>query len=834
MFALISASALAGVAQSVPPFASSAEYESMLTELARPAPRPSVLAAAGKQIMGTQAVVPVEETESSAGLRLETPSWKAEVATNPFAISFVNKVTGADWKVAGVDAQHSAITWTKPPRESGSGPALPLKSIQSLTKETGHWLLEGTPDGSSQPIQIEIRVASQNVLGILVKASGLGDEASSEFHIISRSALFGLGEQFAKASLAGFKVSLHPDDKPGTPGHLWDYMSIPFVYGPGGIGVYFDSALNCVFDSTATAQPGFSMRLGGPSVELYLIAAQDPKGVLKTYTDITGKPPLPPPWAFGVWHNSLQGRDAVLKDAADLRRAKIPVSALWVSDLMDQENNVGWPLWTFGYYGLPGSFTADLHKLGFKVLGYFYPYVRSLLLPYPLENPAFAEAVRNQYLVTSPEGKPVGPTFEPVLTGNVDFTNPRAVDWWQAKIERTLRQYDLDGWMEDFGEWIHDNNRFAAGKTGRTMATLNPLFWHKITYEIAHRIKPDVVEFARSGAPGSQAFTRVLWGGDQMPDWSPDNGLPSVVTAGITAGLSGFAVWGPDIVSAGHSKELFIRWTQFGALTPIMRDHLWDKPKFAVDLWFDDQTTDIFRRYARVHVSLFDYFYTLAHEALQTGVPIIRHPMLEFPDDPAAVAAEYEYLLGDRMLVAPVVKEGATTRQLYLPKGGWVNYWDGGILEGGKDVTVPAPLEEIPIFVPAGSVLPFTRSDLDTLAADLAGTSCQTLDNTLIWRVFPSKQRASSSFATYDGAKVSVEQDANRVVVDGKSPQVHQYKVVMNLQGPPREVVLSGRRLEKLADSGVRTSKSGWTFDSQTRTLQVTFLTDDFNLQVAV
>jgi alpha-glucosidase (family GH31 glycosyl hydrolase) len=387
--------------------------------------------------------------------------------------------------------------------------------------------------------------------------------------------------------------------------------------------------------------------------------------------------------------------------------------------------------------------------------------------------------------------------------------------------------------MEDFGEWVHDDDRFGAGKTGRVMATLNPLFWHKIDYEIAHRAKPDVVEFARSGAPGSQAFTRVLWGGDQMPDWSWDNGLPSVVTAGITAGLSGFAVWGPDILSAGRSKELFIRWTEFGALTPIMRDHLWDKPKSAVDLWFDDQTTDVFRRYARLHVSLFPYIYTFAQEATQTGFPIIRHPMMEFPDDPATYNADYEYVLGDRLLLAPVVKEGATTRSLYLPKGAWVNYWSGEILEGGKEVTVSAPLEEIPMLVKAGSVIPFTRSDQDTLATDLAGKQYQTIDNSLIWRIFRCEEPSTAKFEVYDGAKVSVEQNKAHVLVQGASPKVRQYDVVMALENAPREVVLSGHRLGILADVGARAEKTGWIFDPKAKTLHVYFLESNFNLQIA-
>lgn len=824
----------AGLAQEVQPFSSSPEYKSMLAELAREAPRPSRIANAGELLKAKQPRAPVVDQESPEGLRLETQNWKLEIARNPFGMTFSNKLTGAEWKLAGVHYETGGETPGESAPGSATSPVIRLRQVGKIEKQDGAWILEGVLEGSQQSVKIEITVASPNALAISMEASKLGAGTTSNFHVATRGPLFGLGEQFTQANLDNFKISLHPDDKPGTPGHKWVYMSVPLVYSPRGLGVFFDSAYNCVFDSTQSGQGGFLMQFGGPSVDFYLFAAEGPKEILKTYTALTGRPPLAPPWAFGVWHNALQGRNAVLKAAKDLRGANIPVSALWIPDLMDHAGNLGWPHFTFGYYGDLNKLTEDLHQLGFKVLAHFSPYVRSRLVPYNLENPTFAEGVRNHYLVTRPDGTPAGPTFEPVLAANVDFTNPGAVDWWQGKAEKVLAQYKFDGWMEDFGESVRDDDRFAAGRTGRVMASLHPLFYHKIVFEAAHRINPDAVRFARSGAPGSQAFSPILWGGDQIDDWTWDNGLPSVVTAGITAGLSGFAVWGPDISSGSPSKELFIRWMEFGALTPIMRDHLWAKRKFDVDLWFDQQTTDLFRRYARLHVSLFPYLYTYAHEATQTGLPIIRHPMLEFPDDPATAGTEYEYLLGDRLLVAPVVKEGATTRSLYLPKGDWVNYWTGEIVPGGRELTVPAPLEEIPIFVKAGSAIPFTRSDLDTLATDLAGGKFQTLDNSLIWRIFPSKVASTASFAAYDGAKVSVEQNANRVQVKGESPKVRQYEVVATLPQSPREVELSGHRLEKLDTLGAFPGKEGWTFDPTTKTLRVRFLNSDFNLQVTI
>jgi len=831
-FLIAALSLSVGVAEDIPSFSSSPEYQSMLAELAREAPRPSRIANAGELLRVKQPDVPVVDKESPESLRLETHVWKLEVARNPFGMTFSNKLTGVEWKLAGVEYGNDAKAPGQPAQGSAASPVIRLMQLGSIEKHGGAWILEGVVEGSQQSVRIEITVTSPNALAVSMDASKLGANTTSKYQVVTRDTLFGLGEQFSQENLDNFKISLHPDDKPGTPGHQWVYMSVPFVYSPSGVGIYFDSAYNCVFDSTQSGERGFLMEFGGPSMDFYLFAAESPKEILKVYTALTGRPPLAPPWAFGVWHNSLQGRNAVLKDAKDLRGARIPVSALWIPDLMDHEGNLGWPHFTFGYYGELDKLTEDLHELGFKVLAHFSPYVRSRLVPYNLENPTFAEGVRNHHLVTRPDGTPAGPTFEPVLAANVDFTHPDAVDWWQEKAEKVLKEYQFDGWMEDFGESVRDDDRFAAGRTGRVMASLHPLFYHRIVYEAAHRVNPDAVRFARSGAPGSQAFSPILWGGDQLSDWSWDNGFPSVVTAGITAGLSGFAVWGPDISSGSRSKELFIRWTEFGAMTPIMRDHLWAKGKFDVDLWFDQHTTDVFRRYARLHVSLFPYLYTYAHEATRTGLPIMRHPMLEFPDDPATYGTEYEFLPGDRLLVAPVVKEGATTRALYLPKGDWVNYWTGEILQGGRAVTVSAPLEQIPLFAKAGSVIPFTRSDLDTLATDLAGRKYQTLDNSLIWRVFPSPNSSHDTFVVYDGAKLAVEQTKGRIEAKGESPKVRPYEVVVTLPESPREVMLSGRRLEKLDTLGPFPGKVGWVFDPVAQTLHIRFLESNFHLRI--
>ena len=363
------------------------------------------------------------------------------------------------------------------------------------------------------------------------------------------------------------------------------------------------------------------------------------------------------------------------EEAQRIRTEGIPASALWVFDELDEPNNLGWPFWFSSYYGDPRAFNDTLHSQGFKVLGYVHPYVRERMLPYPTLSPAYQKGVAEKLLVTGIDGLPHGPLFEPVRSGNLDFTNPRTVDWWQTMLTHAVRDQAWDGWMEDFGEYVDDSDQLAAGD-GTRLSEVYPLLYHKITTRIVLALNPNIVSFARSGFVGTQQFP-MLWGGDQSHDWKRDTGLPSVITAGITAGMSGYSTWGPDIISDGYDRELWMRWAEFGALTPVMRDHPWSRPKFSVDLWHDPGTIALFRRYAILHSALLPYFATYAAEAHRTGVPILRHLVLEYPSDPRSATAEYEYLLGESLLVAPVIEPGAVTRKLYLPAGDWVNYWTG-------------------------------------------------------------------------------------------------------------------------------------------------------------
>jgi len=831
------------------PFSASQAYRDMLTNLGEKVVHPSRMSAGGL-LKGPLPAVPVEQVETNEGVAVESNLWRLEVSKNPWKLSLLNKATQAVWKIASDASGPSGIWWSNDP--AGSGPPLQLSRVEKVQRTGNHWAIDCRVEGTDKGVTLGLDIISPNVIRLSIEAPSWGGNARLGISIAGQGPFFGLGERYEKAKLDGLKVKLHIEDNYDssiTPGHNWTYVPVPFLLNPRGLGLYVDTARISTFDLTSEASQRFSVQINGPSTDCYFLVAEGPKGVITAYTSLTGRTPLSPPWALGVWVCALKGRDVVVDVARRLRQQGIPASAIYPMDLYDMPGNMVAPQGLAPYYGPPREFVEALHELGFKVLWYKTPYVLPILTPYFSPNPDFEEGVRKHFFVLTPDGEPIGPDYPSMtfvagsrqgVAADLDFTAPAAVDRWQKWIQVSLKDYDFDGFMEDYGEYVNEDYQFAFGKNaGRDMANLYSLFYHKITFLMVDQLKPGAVTFARSGYAGSQGYTRALSAGDQVANWTVERGLPSAVPAGITAGLSGFAVWGPDIDCTGSSKELYARWTEFGALTPIMRTLIWsgrgleDLAKYPIDIWFDSQTIDLFRKYAKLHTSLFPYFYTYATEAAKDGLPIIRHPMLEWPDDPQTYDAEYQYLLGDRILVAPVLKEGARTRSLYLPKGSWVDYWTGNILEGGHQVEVQAPLERIPIFVKAGSIIPMINPETETLAQDLADSKYRTIGNSLIWRVFGSESLGGEKFVLYDGTQVTVDRQAGQLRInEAQSPVIRGYEVILPAAKAPTSVELSGRRLSTLDDGGYRAGKEGWWLSANDGMLHVLFTSDNFSLTI--
>lgn len=785
------------------PFSSSADYHAIQSELRESAVHPSRLG------RGAIPAGPVEVTANSKpeGLDLESRDWTLEVRRSPGALVLTNKRTRSAW-------------------------ALRLSRIEQLKGSGQHWTMQAKLPDRAELATLDLTVLSPSIIRLSFEPSAETAASTLNLQFSGPGPFFGLGERFSRALLDGTKRTIRSIDLLGAAEHDWTYTPVPFLLNPQGLGMYFDTSAISTFDLTDAVHQRFAVQVDHSSVDCYFFAGSGPKAVISAYTSLTGRTPLPSPWAFGVWICAYQGPDRVLEDARRLRLDGIPASAIWTFDVMGHGTVMGWPLWWTGYYPEPRNLTDQLHELGFKSLTYIYPFVRQMLPPYNLPNPTYDNGIKDGLFVLRADGKPSGPVFEPYIDADVDFTNPKNVDWWQQQLEEVLVSDNFDGWMEDFGDTTKDSDRFADGFSGRDRVNVYPLIYHKITNEVTQRLKPGAVEFSRSGFAGSQGFTPVLWGGDQHPNWSMVDGFPNLIAAGITAGLSGFAVWGPDIDETSNSRELWSRWTEFGALTPVMRTHDWDKPLGAINLWSDSETLALFRKYAQLHVSLFPYFDSYAAEGARDGLPIIRHLFLEFPDDPRTYTAENEYLLGDRILVAPVIEQGATTRALYLPGGSWVNYWTGQVVTGGRALTVAAPVDQIPLFVRAGSVIPFISPDTQTLAADLAGNRYRTLNHTIIWRIFPVSGPATDRFTLEDGTVASVEQDARQVFVRVEHSSVTQHEFVVPSPKKPTAVTVDGHSVAEIEATRLNANASGWYFDEASGRTHV--LANKTNLELRV
>jgi len=570
----------------------------------------------------------------------------------------------------------------------------------------------------------------------------------------------GFGERFDSVNQRGRQVEMWADDRRVAGYGDSTYAPIPLLMSSRGHGFMLERFEPSRFDLAARRADRWSWQQDAPMASLVVTYGPSLKELVRRTAELSGLPPLPPPWLFGVWKTSVGGQDQVVAEMRRLRELKVPVSAVFTFDAVDSEANLGWPIVTFagreaGPYADPRGFTDTLHREGFKVLNYF-------TADFHLDRPNYQEPAMHGFLVKRPDGRVyVHPGFQVAW---LDYTDPDAVLWWGASWRRAMTDLGYDGGMLDLGELIPPDAALGDGSTGRQSHNRYPLLYAQSAWQAASAVRPDG-DFAlvlRSGAIGAQRFQSAQWNGDAVMRWQGSDGLKSMVPAALSYGLSGFPYWHAEVAGyvqadLGHEeeRELWLRWLQLATWTALLRDHLGDHQRTPIDVWLDEGTLSAFRLAARVHASLLPYLYSLAAEASQTGVPIMRFLPMEVPDDPRAWQEEQSFFLGPHFLVAPVVEPGATSRKVYLPPGEWVDYWRGTLYAGGQDVTVPAPLEaSAPVFARAGAIIPLAP-DYDSLIPT-ANPNVRTWSGDLIVRVMPSGPAGvrESSFMLYDGTRL--------------------------------------------------------------------------------
>jgi alpha-glucosidase (family GH31 glycosyl hydrolase) len=311
-------------------------------------------------------------------------------------------------------------------------------------------------------------------------------------------------------------------------------------------------------------------------------------------------------------------------------------------------------------------------------------------------------------------------------TSLLDLTNPDANQWAADKM-RGLIDLGSDGWMHDYAEWLPTDAVMHGGDSIK-FHNRYPVLWQQIARGVIDEKKDDRQRtfFVRSGWFGTPQIADVFWAGDQSTNFAKDDGMPSVITQGINLSVNGCPAYGHDIsgyqssLGTPATKELFWRWTALGAFSPVMRTHHGYQDALNHNLTTDPDTTDMWRRYAIEHVQLAPYLMAQAKKASEeTGLALFRGLFLQYPDEDTSWTIRDEFLLGDAILVAPVIEKDATSRKVWFPTETHWFPWTGGaakeIVSADRTEEIAAPLGEIPVFVRPGTVIPRYPDTIRTL-----------------------------------------------------------------------------------------------------------------------
>ncbi len=442
------------------------------------------------------------------------------------------------------------------------------------------------------------------------------------------------------------------------------------------------------------------------------------------------QPERPPPAIFAPWVDALFGSANVRRVAQALRDDGVAASVIWTEDWRGGvDGALGYELeedWHVDRALYPDfeQLADDLRGNGFSFLTYHNTFIDSTA-------DVFDEATTGGYAIHDGGGGSymfTGVKFNQATM--LDLSNPTAVDWAKS-VMGEARTIGADGWMADFAEWLPTDAVLGSGESALEVHNRYTVDWARFNRElfgtpIANRPAP--IWFMRSAWLHSQPEVQVMWGGDQQTDFTDGDGMPSVIPIGIGLGLAGFPYFGSDIagyMSQGTvptSAELFDRWVTLGALSPVMRTHHGRSARDNVQWEHDADTIAHFRRWTRLHMQLVPYLWGSIGSYERDGLPLMRMIALDYPDEDWAWTAIDEYLLADRILVAPVQAQGVTSREVTLPAGDWYPLLGGARVSG--TFTADAPLGEIPAFVPAGALLVLYPDGVDTvLDAPASGTT---------------------------------------------------------------------------------------------------------------
>lgn len=524
--------------------------------------------------------------------------------------------------------------------------------------------------------------------------------------------ILGFGEQFGRLVKNGQLLRLRSEDACGT-GTGLAYKPVPVWHSSRGYTGFVNTGAVVDADVGHSRPSVLGLQVDAADLDLYLVCRRDPRTRLTAYTALTGRPQKPEPWAFGYWIGRCRyhSSEEMLQVARTMREHHVPLDVMHLDPdwLVVDRLNTDF-IWNCDRFGDRKQFVEDLAELGVRLSLWELPYLDPA-------SPIFQHAEENGYLVRKTDGTLAGiqktPTPDGRMRALVDFTNPGARRWWQ-EMHREFLDDGVAIFKTDFGEALPDDVALADGTPANHAHNLYPLRYNGAVSdairEFTHR---PVLVWGRSGWAGSQRYPGQ-WGGDAE---STVAGMQATVRGGLSYSLSAPGFWSHDIggfFGPELTAELYVRWTQLGALSPLMRAHgLRPREPYA----FGTDALRIVRDWIRLRYRLLPYLWQVAHESATNGWPVMRPLAFHFPDDPVARGVDDAFLLGQDLLVVPIFDDspGPVRRRFYVPDGRWVDLLDGTAFVGPGFHDVDVPLERMPVLVRDGAILPMASVDESTL-----------------------------------------------------------------------------------------------------------------------
>ena len=662
--------------------------------------------------------------------------------------SFIKAAAGEDT----VSQWRGSLTIIDKPGESLCG----KQSIDAIEQVGNTVVFDGRLSGVECDIayQLKFHPESEHRLGFEISVNDQGDQSKVkapidriflEYQSWKDEKFFGFGEQFTHFNLKGKKVPVIAQEQghlrgappwsfflnrisPGSAGD-WHttYTSIPQYVTSHNRSLFLENLEYSLFD--LSRNDGVEIRVWANKMKGQIVNGRTPLDLVSRFTEYTGRMKVLPDWVHsGAIIGIMGGSDRTRKIWGRLRVHGAPIASFWLQDWVGKrDTGLGirmWWNWEQDKTAYPTwkGLVRQMERSDIRVLGYINPFLSDVSEKEHYERNLFLEAKDLGYLTKYANGD-LAEVDSGGFTGNmVDFSNPNAREWYKQAVGGAMKEAGLKGWMADFGESLPFDAAMHNGESGEAYHNKYIEEWAKVNQEMIQEMGLDDegIFFFRTAAGKSHGSVPLYWLGDQLASWDKHDGLASSITGLLSGGVSGMAINHGDIggligmrrnivgikLNISRDEELFLRWAEMTAFTPVYRTHEGNNPKTNHQFYSRKETMAGFAYHAKVFAALFDYRKTLLKEAAELGYPMVRHPWMHFPHDEVLQKQMHQFMLGEDFFVSPVIEAGQTSKKVYLPKGKWVHIWSDKVLgsvEEGTWVTVDAPVGQPPVFYKEGS-----------------------------------------------------------------------------------------------------------------------------------